>query len=123
MAKNTRVSNACLYLLHNFKQRRMELGISVEEIQNYLRRFGFEREEKTIYGWEAGQSEPPFEVILLLARLLGFFDLFAASDFAYEGEKEEIPLSPAEKSLVCLFRTNPAFRKVVLDLLALTNEE
>ena len=121
MKKKDNVSRACYLCMRNLKELRLQRKITISQISAYLESHGFPRDEKTIYGWEYGQSEPPFEVLLLIADYLGCNDIFQLAEM--KENPSPLSLSQKEKLLLAAYRRTPCMQGAVDLLLGLGSEE
>ncbi len=67
------------------KKCRLESGKSVKEISDLLISKGFKASEKTVYSWEAGNSQPTPDALLIMCKAYGVTDVLGT--FGYSMEK------------------------------------
>lgn len=57
------------------KSKRKELKLTVKEVVDGLRLYGFTVAEKTVYGWESGNRQPDADTFLALCKIYGIKSL------------------------------------------------
>lgn len=63
------------------KLKRIEKGLSVEQVSSALVAQGFKASPKTIYGWEAGNSQPTPDIFLTMCALYEIADILTAFNY------------------------------------------
>lgn len=77
------------------KKSRIDTGMSVEEVSLFLTQKGYKALEKTVYSWEAGNSQPKPDILLELCNLYGINDVLGT--FGYAGQPEQTQTIAAYK--------------------------
>lgn len=70
----------------SLKKSRLESGISVKEISDLLISKGFKASEKTIYSWEAGNSQPSPDALLIMCKAYGVRDVLKTFGYSQTNE-------------------------------------
>lgn len=78
-----------LYRKHN--------QLTVKDVATQLKEHSISAAEKTIYGWENGQSQPDADTFLILCEIYHISDILGA--FGYK-KTENINLTQTEKDIV-----------------------
>lgn len=73
------------------KARRIDAGISVERVSEMLVNNGFRASKKTIYSWEAGNSQPTPDALLAMCELYGINDVLSAFGYSPAPTQEQRP--------------------------------
>lgn len=86
------------------KKYRAASNISVKQISEILTEKGFKASEKTIYSWEADNSSPTPDALLVMCEVYGINDVLSA--FGYDNKKtsEKPILTYSETNLVEKYR-------------------
>ena len=72
--------------------------------------------EKTIYGWENGQSQPDADTLMFLCELYNIDDVLHT--FGYkEDSRQGFSLSSEEKNIIIQYRNKPEMQEAVRKLL------
>jgi len=81
------------------KLKRNELGKSVKEVVELLKKHGINVSEKTVYGWESGHRQPDSDLFLLLCNIYGIksFDEF-------EHDEEDTAEKDSYRTIAAHFR-------------------
>lgn len=98
---------------------RKKNDISVGEVVKYLSAH-IERKQysaKTIYGWEAGISQPAADVFLCLCELYGIEDVLGVFGWSEFQKKPEIKLTREEEEVVWAYRANKPMQSVIKKIL------
>lgn len=69
------------------KKCRLDANKTVKEISNLLISKGFKASEKTIYSWEAGNSQPSPDALLIMCNAYGVTDVLGTFGYA-----EKLPI-------------------------------
>lgn len=77
------------------KKCRLESGISVKEISDFLVSKGFKASEKTIYSWESGNSQPSPDALLIMCKSYGITDVLGTFGYSDEEPIKEEPITLA----------------------------
>lgn len=108
---NPNIANVLKYYrkLYNF---------SVREIREHLRTKNIFVEEKTIYGWESGRTQPKADTLMTLCAFYHIENILET--FGYSANTEidlPIMLSNEEKYIIESYRRMPAMKGAVKKLL------
>lgn len=109
--KNPNIARVLRYYrkLYNF---------SVKEVRDYLYSKDIDVAEKTIYGWESGNTQPSADTLMMLCAFYRIENILET--FGYSGNSEvDIPirLSDDEKVVIEAYRQNPPMQNAVKKLL------
>ena len=85
-----------LYRKHNH--------LTVKDVAAQLKKHSISTAEKTIYGWENGQSQPDADTFLILCEVYHISDILGT--FGYK-KTENINLTQTEKDIVLGLRKHP----------------
>lgn len=77
------------------RKSRTDSGMTVEEVSSFLTQKGYKALEKTVYSWEAGNSQPKPDILLELCSLYGINDVLGA--FGYVDSAQPIQTIAAHK--------------------------
>lgn len=102
------------------KEYRKRSQLSVRQVAGLLREKSVNVAEKTIYGWENGQSQPDADTLLILCDIYKIDNILGT--FGYRSEKA-FHISRSEMELVTHFRQHPEMQDAVLKLLEIDAEE
>jgi len=92
--------------------------MSVGDVSKIFHERGTEVAEKTIYGWESGQTQPSADCLMFLCEVYHIDNILET--FGYQKtESEVLLLSPEEKQIIKGLRKHPEFQSAVLKLLDL----
>ena len=101
---------------------------SVKDVSKQLSEGGYTAAEKTIYGWESGQSLPSADIMMYLCGMYGISDILG--EFGYrerwDADTETtvtIEVSRLEEELLRQFRSQPSMRPAILRLLQMDSFE
>ena len=64
------------------KKCRLDANKSIKEISDLLISKGFKASEKTIYSWEAGNSQPSPDALLIMCKAYGITDVLGTFGYA-----------------------------------------
>lgn len=87
-----------------------EVSALLGQNQNYVA-------EKTIYGWESGQTQPDADTLLKLCKIYHIPDILKT--FGYENEGQELRLTDFELKMILRFRERPEMQDAIKKLLDL----
>lgn len=96
------------------KEYRKRNHIAVNDVAVHLSEHSQKVSPKTIYGWEAGQSQPDINTLLVLCELYNITDISAA--FGHS-KKEDFHMTCQEQELIRRFREHPEMHGAVFKLL------
>ena len=109
--KNEEIARVLKYYrkLHN---------LTVPDVAKALERTNTYVAEKTIYGWESGQTQPDADTLLKLCKVYQISDVL--STFGYI-DRTDPPLNPTafEEKLIRSYRAHPEFQDSIKKLLNL----
>lgn len=71
------------------KAQRIGAGISVEHVSEALIKNGFKASKKTIYSWEAGNSQPTPDALLAMCELYGINDVLSTFGYSVPAPAQE----------------------------------
>lgn len=71
--------------------------------------------DKTVYGWEGGQSQPSADILLTLCEIYNIPNILSA--FGYK-ESDDLQLSSQERALIKSYRAHPELQEAVNILLS-----
>lgn len=98
------------------KQYRKLNKLSVADVSERLSSNSHFVAEKTIYGWESGQSQPDADTLMNLCGIYGINDVLPA--FGYDDSKKpSLHLTEFEEQLILKYRRNPEMQEAVKKLL------
>lgn len=99
---------------HLLKERRKELGLSVQEVADRLLNSGIEIAAKSIYNWEAGTRQPDADTFIYLC---GIYKIDNILDyFKPDGEvKSYSSYTPQEQTLIKKYRALDERGKILID--------
>lgn len=86
------------------KEYRKKNSMSVRDVAFQLGEKSNRVAEKTIYGWESGQSQPDADTLFTLCEIYGIDDMLSA--FGYSDEPP-FHITLAEKKIVKAMRRQP----------------
>ncbi len=96
------------------KEARKQNSLSVKDVVGMLEDKSLSVAEKTIYGWENGQSQPNADTLLVLCEIYNINDILGA--FGYN-DKPILQISHFEESLIRHLRQHPEMLDAVKKLL------
>ena len=108
--KNKRIAEA-------LKQSRKLNKMTVSDVSEKLSRKDRFVAEKTIYGWESGQTQPDADTLMNLCEIYGIKDVLSA--FGYQGSDDHIRLTEFELQLILRYREKAEMQAAVKKLLDL----
>lgn len=105
--KNEKISE----VLKNYRKLNK---LSVRDVSGLLKEKSLNVAEKTIYGWESGQTQPNADTLLMLCEIYNIENIL--STFGYTN-KEPINLTKHEETLIKHYRKHPEIQDAVNKLL------
>lgn len=102
------------------KEYRKRNDLSVREVSSLLEEKELAVAEKTIYGWENGQSQPDADTLLILCDIYKIENILGT--FGYKNDKD-MHISRKETLLIEQFRKHPEMQNAVMKLLDINSEE
>lgn len=96
------------------REARKRNSLSVREVVRKLESKSLSVAEKTIYGWENGQSQPNADTLLVLCEIYNINDILGT--FGYH-DNPALEISHFEKSVVLNLRKHPDMVAAVKKLL------
>lgn len=105
--KNTNISKI-------LKEYRKRSQLSVKQVSTLLRDKSVNVAEKTIYGWENGQSQPDADTLLILCDIYKIENILGT--FGYRSDKV-FHVSRNEMVLIEHFRSHPEMHDAIYKLL------
>ncbi|MGN0483087.1 MAG: helix-turn-helix domain-containing protein [Lachnospiraceae bacterium] len=96
------------------KDTRKQNNLSVREVASELENHSLHVAEKTIYGWESGQSQPDADTLLVLCDIYDINDILGT--FGYK-ETEPFHITQHEKELIMQYRKHPEMHEAIERLL------
>ena len=100
------------------KYHRKLSQLSVQQVSNKLKDYNIVAAQKTIYGWENGQTQPNADTLMVLCQLYNIED--ALYTFGYKEESgKPITLSKEEEQIVMACRKDEELKRVLVRLLKL----
>lgn len=98
------------------KETRKQSNLSIKDVARKLSERSLCVAEKTIYGWESGQTQPDADTLLILCEIYNIDNILGT--FGY---KEEAPfhITAHEKELILNYRKNPQMQDAVETLLGM----
>lgn len=96
------------------KEYRKQNNLSVKEVSKRLNEKSLVVAEKTIYGWESGQSQPDADTLLILCDIYNINDILGT--FGYT-EKSNFAITKSEQNLILRYREHPELQNAVKKLL------
>ena len=88
------------------KYYRKANNLSVDDIAAYLDECGISVANKTIYGWESGQTQPDADILLYLCKYYRITDILGTFGYSKKKKPETITYSLKERDLVDAYRKN-----------------
>ena len=98
------------------KEYRKRNNLSVRDVSGLLKKKSLTVAEKTIYGWESGQTQPNADTLLILCELYNIENVLGT--FGYSKD-EELNLTNHEHMLILNYRRHPEIQEAVDKLLDL----
>ncbi len=96
------------------KEARKQNELSVKDVVCKLENKSINVAEKTIYGWENGQSQPNVDTLLILCEIYNIKDILGT--FGYKSEPS-LQITDFEKKLILNLRKHPEMLDAVKKLL------
>lgn len=101
------------------KSYRKQNHLSVKDVANKLKKRSLIVAEKTIYGWESGQSQPDADTLLLLCDIYNINDILG--EFGYS-ERNDFALTGSEQELIVEYRKHPEVHQAIKRLLEIRED-
>lgn len=99
------------------KEYRKKNALSVKDVVYKLENKSINVAEKTVYGWENGQSQPNIDTIFALCEIYHIKDILGT--FGYTKPKKNFFLTDFEKELILSLRQHPEMLNAIKKLLDL----
>lgn len=96
------------------KAARKQNALTVKDVVGRLRDKSLSVSDKTIYGWENGQSQPNADTLLVLCEIYNINDILGA--FGYN-DKPSLEITHFEEKLILSLRKHPEMLEAVKKLL------
>lgn len=96
------------------KDTRKKNMMSVKQVASQLESHSLHVAEKTIYGWESGQSQPDADTLLVLCEIYEIEDILGT--FGYKDTKP-FHITQREKELIMRYREHPEMHHAIDRLL------
>lgn len=96
------------------KEVRKQNALSVKDVVYKLQDKNLSVAEKTVYGWESGQSQPDADTLLLLCEIYNIEDILGT--FGYN-ETPSLQITNFERKLIFNLRQHPEMLDAVKKLL------
>lgn len=96
------------------KEYRKKNQYSVKDVASMLENHSLTVAEKTIYGWESGQTQPDADTLLILCEIYNINDILGT--FGYS-TGESFHITRHEQELILSYRDNPELQLAVDKLL------
>ena len=96
------------------KETRKQNALSVKDVVSRLHDKSLSVSEKTIYGWENGQSQPNADTLLVLCEIYNINDILGA--FGYN-DKHSLEITHIEENIILSLRKHPEMLNAVKKLL------
>ncbi|MBO5373442.1 MAG: helix-turn-helix transcriptional regulator [Lachnospiraceae bacterium] len=96
------------------KETRKRNSLSVKDVVLELKNKSLSVAEKTVYGWESGQSQPDADTLLLLCEIYNIDDILGT--FGYN-DTPPLQITDFEKKLILNLRAHPEMLDAVKKLL------
>ena len=93
------------------KKSRIAANFSIKEISELLIADGIKASEKTIYGWESGNSQPTPSTLFTLCKYYGIQDVLST----FSDTTGDMNFTNSEKNLISKYRTLDAHGKKIVD--------
>lgn len=84
------------------RSKRIEAGLSVEQVSDALIGLGFKASQKTIYSWESGNSQPTPDALLAMCDIYKINDVLGAFGYVNPAPAEQEPNE--EQTLISYYR-------------------
>lgn len=101
------------------KEYRKRNDYSVRDVAKLLEERSLCVAEKTIYGWESGQTQPDADTLLILCDIYNIDDIL--STFGYT-RGEPFQITTFERDLILNYRMHPQMHAAVKKLLDLESD-
>lgn len=98
------------------KEARKQNALSVKDVVCRLEDKSLNVAEKTVYGWESGQSQPDADTLLILCEIYNINDILGT--FGYSNTAP-LQITNFEKELIISLRKHPEMLDAVKKLLDL----
>ena len=99
------------------KYYRKANNLTVDDIATYLEECGISVANKTIYGWESGQTQPDADTLLYLCKFYRITDILGTFGYSKKRRNETITYSLKERDLIDSYRKNISMQPAVDKLL------
>lgn len=99
------------------KYYRKANNLSVDDIALYLEECGISVANKTIYGWESGQTQPDADTLLYLCKFYRITDVLSTFGYTKRKKNETTMYSLKERDLIDAYRKNIHMQPAVDKLL------
>lgn len=96
------------------KAARKQNALTVKDVVGRLRDKSLSVSDKTIYGWENGQSQPNADTLLVLCEIYNINDILGA--FGYN-DKPSLEITHFEENLILSLRKHPEMLEAIKKLL------
>lgn len=97
------------------KEYRKQNRFSVKDVVCKLENKSIHVAEKTVYGWENGQSQPNIDTLLVLCEIYNIQDIMGT--FGYKNPDKNLQITDFEKKLILNLRKHPEMLDAVKKLL------
>lgn len=95
---------------------------TIQELAAYLKEKGFEKKQKTIYGWADGNARPSPEIFLHICRFYKVDPYDLIEEYRKEDlEQGKIVLSEDEQWMIAYIRNHPDAGKALIAFLKADN--
>ncbi|MFQ9515652.1 MAG: helix-turn-helix domain-containing protein [Eubacterium sp.] len=98
------------------KQYRNDNNLKVQDVARLLKERSVSVADKTIYGWESGQTQPDADTLLILCDIYNIDNIL--STFGYN-DKKTFTVTKYEEELIMSYRKHPEIQYAIKKLLDL----
>lgn len=110
------MKNANIAKVLKFYRKKNEYSVS--QVAEFLENNNLSVAEKTIYGWESGQTQPDADTLLLLCKIYNIEDILTT--FGYDASSDpQLHLTTFELKLIQKYREHPELQDAIKKLLEL----
>lgn len=99
------------------KETRKKNNLSVKDVSSKLGEHNLVVAEKTIYGWESGQTQPDADTLLILCKIYNIDNIL--NTFGYSDEPQVFNITAHEKELILRYRQHTEMHNAIQTLLGM----
>lgn len=94
-------------------------NLSVKDVVNIFKENNNTVAEKTIYGWESGQTQPNADTLMFLCKLYKIDNILETFGYHNGNTQAHVVLNEFEKNLILNYRKNKEMQPAIKRLLEL----